>query len=227
MTRTMNARIAGFTFLVYIAAAITGMVLFARASSGEGIAAQLVAIARHATAVRITLLLDLLQSFSALVLAVTLYAITREQDPDLARLALTCRVAEGIGIGFGMATTLGLLWIATAMGTGGLDTAAALGLGAFLLKMGAWDPSATFFAVGSTLFWWLLLRGRLIPVALAWPGVLASILLVVCLPLQLAGQLGGPLTSFMWLPMLLSEVALALWLIIKGVGVPARRQPAA
>ena len=35
MTRTTNARIAGFTFLAYIAAGITSMVLFRRAAPGE------------------------------------------------------------------------------------------------------------------------------------------------------------------------------------------------
>ena len=39
MTRTTNARIAGVTFLVYIAAGIASMVLFARATSGAGVAA--------------------------------------------------------------------------------------------------------------------------------------------------------------------------------------------
>jgi hypothetical protein len=224
MTRTTNARVAGFTFLFYIAASIASMVLFARATSGEGIAAQLAGIAQHATDVRITVVLALLQSLSALVLAVTLYAITREQDPDLAMLALSCRVAEGIGIGVGIPTTLGLLWIATVTGAGVTDIGAKHALGAFLLQTGAWDASATFFAVGSTLFWWLLLRGRMIPVALAWLGVLASVLLVVCLPLQFAGLLGDPVTSLMWLPMLLSEVALGLWLIVKGVAAPTPRQ---
>ena len=38
MTRTTNARIAGVTFLVYIAAGITSMVLYARATEGEGVA---------------------------------------------------------------------------------------------------------------------------------------------------------------------------------------------
>ena len=76
---------------------------------------------------------------------------------------------------------------------------------------------ATFFAVGSTLFSWLLLRGRMIPVALAWLGVLASVLLVVGLPLQLAGVLGGSATQLMWLPMAAFEVPLALWLLIKGL----------
>ena len=123
--------------------------------------------------------------------------------------------------------TLDLLWLAKPTEVTALDPAAASALAAFFLKMGeTMGASATFFAVGSTLFSWLLLRGRMIPVALAWLGVLASILLVVCLPLQLAGLLGAPVTSFMWLPMLLFEVPLALWLIVKGVAAPAQRQPA-
>ena len=86
--------------------------------------------------------------------------------------------------------------------------------------------SATFFAVGGTFFAYLLLRGRIVPVALAWLGVLASILVVVCLPLQLVGILQGAITDVMWFPMLAFEVLLALWLIIKGAARPPRRQSA-
>lgn len=223
MTLRTNAKIAGFTFLVYIAAGITSMLLFARATGGEGVAARLATIAQHATDVRLTILLNLLMNLSALVLAVTLYAITRAQDRDLAMLAFTCRVAEGIS-GMDVSGTLGLLWIATGTEASALDAGASSALGAFFLKMGeTMGASATFFAVGSTLFSWLLLRGRMIPAALAWLGVVASILLVVCLPLQLAGMLGGPITSLMWLPMVLFEVPLALWLIVKGVAEPAQR----
>jgi hypothetical protein len=114
MTRMTNARIAGFTFLLYIAAGIAGMVLFGQATSGEGIAVKLAGIAQHATVVRVTILLDLVQCFAAVVLAVTLYAITRVQDPDLAMLALTCRVGEGVIGAIGIPGTLGLLWLATA-----------------------------------------------------------------------------------------------------------------
>ena len=163
MTRTTNARIAGITFLVYIAAGVASLNLAGRP---------------HATDV-----LSLITSFAALVLGVTLYAITRAQDPDLALLGLTCRVIEAI----------------------------------------PGREGAIFFAVGSTIFCWLLLRGRMIPVALAWLGVLASILLVVILPLQRAGLFGGPMSWsssvawIVWLPMLVFEVTFALWLIIKGV----------
>jgi hypothetical protein len=226
MTRRTNARVAGFTFLVYIAATMTSLVLYSRATGGEGVAAQLAGIAQHAMDVRLTIVLGLLGNVCALVLGVTLYAITREQDPDLALLALICRVAEGIG-GMDVSKTLGLLWLATATDATAVHAGGAPALGAYLLKMEAsFTASAAFFALGSTLFSWLLLRGRMIPVALAWLGVLSSLLPLVCFPLQLAGLLGGPVTSFMWYPIMLFEMALALWLIVNGVAAPAPRQPA-
>lgn len=172
MTRATNARVAGVTFLVYIAAGIASLALSGRA---------------HATDV-----LSLVTSLSALVLGVTLYAITREQDPDLAMLGLVCRVVEAI----------------------------------------PGNQGAFFFAAGSTLFCWLLLRGRMIPVTLAWLGVVASALLAVILPLQRAGLIGGganwlsSVTWLMWFPMLAFELTLAVWLIVKGVAAPVRRQSA-
>jgi hypothetical protein len=51
----------------------------------------------------------------------------------------------------------------------------------------------------------------------------ASILLVVVLPLRLVGFVEGPATMFVWLPMLVFELVLAFWLIIKGVAVPVAR----
>jgi Domain of unknown function (DUF4386) len=171
MTRRTNATVAGITFLVYIVAGIASLALKNR--------------------VGVVALLTLVTSFCALVLGVTLYAITREEDQDLALLALLCRVIESVP------------------GHGG---------------------GAIYFAVGSTLFCWLLLRGRMIPIALAWLGVIASALLVVLLLLRTAGLFGpgtnwsSSLTWLTWLPMLVFEVTFAVWLIVKGVDVPARRQ---
>jgi hypothetical protein len=171
MTRRTNARIAGVTFFIYIAA---------------GIASQFMAGRTPVTGV-----LFLFTSFSALVLGVMLYAITREQDPDLAMLALTCRVIEAVP-----------------------------------------GEGLIYFAVGSALFAWLLLRGRMIPVPLAWLGVAASVLLVVILALQRGGAFGGAVnwltrvTWLMFLPMLVFQLALAVWFIVRGVAPPAQRQPA-
>jgi hypothetical protein len=161
--RFLYARVAGLAFLIYSAAGITSMNLADQSQMTE--------------------VLSLFMSFSALVLGVTLYALTREQGPALAMMALVCRILEAVPVG---------------------------------------EP-AIFFAVGSTIFSWLLLRGRMIPVLLAWLGVVASALLVVVLPLQVAGLFGGAMSWsssiawLVWLPMLVYEVLLALWLLIKGV----------
>jgi hypothetical protein len=168
MTRTTNARVAGFAFLFYIAAGITSLALAGRTPVAG--------------------VLSLLTSFAALTLGVTLYAITREEDADLALLALTCRVIEAFPGGGG---------------------------------------DATFFAVGSAIFSWLLLRGRMIPVALARLGLWASVLLAAILLLQRAGLFAGAtdwsssVTWFVWLPMLVFELAFAYWLIVKGVAARA------
>jgi uncharacterized protein DUF4386 len=203
MTLRTNARVAGFAFLIYIAAAFPAMVLSNRAMSGEGTAAKLANIAQHASEMRLAFVLELVGCFCALVLAVTLYAITRDFDPNLAMLVLVFRTAEGVIGAVSLPRSLGSLWLATA---------------AVLLKLpGSANLGATFFAVGSTVFAYLLLRGRLVPAPLSWLGLLASILVVVILPLQLVEIVRGPITEFMWLPMLAFEVLLALWLIIKGV----------
>jgi hypothetical protein len=167
MTRATNARLAGVTSFVYLAAGIGSLAMAGRP---------------HATDVA-----ALFTSFSALVLGVTFYALTREQDRDLAMLALVCRVIEGIpGEGY------------------------------------------IYFAVGSTLFWWLMLRGRMLPTALAGPGFLSSAFLVGVLVLQRAGLFAGSVNwsgSFTWmtsLPLFVCELALAAWLLVKGVAPTVR-----
>jgi hypothetical protein len=172
MTITTNARVAGLTFWIYILSGIGTMI-----------------VAGNVPAVTV---LNLLGSFSALVLGVTLYAITRGQDRDLAMMGMACRVIEAVP-----------------------------------------GHGEIYFAVGSTIFSWLLLKGRMIPAGLAWLGVVASVFLVLLLPMQIAGYFGGPrawsspVTWAVWLPMLGYELTLAVWLITKGVAVPAaQRQPA-
>jgi hypothetical protein len=221
MTRRTSVRIAGATFLFYIAVAFPEMVILGKATSGEGIAAKLSTAAQHTTEMRLSVLLTLLSAFSALVLAVTLYGVTRDEDHELAMLGLTCRVGEGV-LGALPVSTLGLLWLATTVGPNAPDAAGAQALGALLLKLGSWKTASTaiLFAAGSTVFSYLLLRGRMIPVALAWLGVIGSALLFVGLPLQLAGFVSGTVTQLMWIPVALFELTLGPWLIIKGVREP-------
>jgi hypothetical protein len=202
----------------------------ARATSADGIAAKLVGVAQHANDLRVAVVLVLFSSFCALVLWVTLYAITREVDPDLAMLALTFRVGEGVIGGVSVQRSLGLLWVATAAGANAPDIQTPHALGTLFTGQGGalGLVGALFFAFGSTIFSWLLLRGRMIPPVLAWLGVVVSIVWVVGLPLQLAGVLRGPIVTWViFVPMAAFEVPFALWLLIKGVATAQRKSAVA
>lgn len=190
MTHKTNARLAGFTFLFYIANGIAGMILFTKS-------------------VQISILLALLTCFSALVLAVTLHAITRDVDPDLALFGFSCRLIEAVLNLLVVISALGLLWLNARVDA------------ELLSKLRLWGilTSAIFFAAGSAMFSYLLLRGRIVPTALSWLGLIASVLIVIFLPLQLIGFITGPAFQLVWLPMLVFELTFALWLIIKGVNV--------
>ena len=171
MSRTIAARVAGFTFLFYIVVGISSM-----AGAFRGPAA---ALAKYS------------QNASAVILALTLFVVTRVEQPVVAALGMIFRLAEG------------------ALGS-------ALGLSRITLS----QPTlvdATLFAIGSTFFCWLLLRGHMVPRALAWMGVVASVILVVGLPLQLAGLVAAPFKVLMWMPMLAFEIPGGLWLVVKGV----------
>ena len=125
-----------------------------------------------------------------------------------------------------MQRSLGLLWVATTAGTNAPDNQTAHVLGTlFTGQGGALGPvGALFFAVGSTIFSWLLLRGRMIPAVLAWLGVVVSVTWVIGLPLQLVGLLRGPIVTWvMFVPMAAFEVPFALWLLIKGVAAGQRK----
>src|SRR3989442_4300321 len=137
MTRTTNARLAGFMFLFYIVTGIAGMILFAPATSGGTTAAKLVSVAQHATLMRVAAVYSVLMMMNPFVLAVALYALTRDYDRDLALLALLCRVTEGvIGGGMSAITNRALLSVATtAVGAACANAAAASALSEALLEI--------------------------------------------------------------------------------------------
>ena len=217
MTRQQNARIAGFTFLFYIAIGIAQAIIGVGAGAGNDTAARLANMGKHAGQVQANALLGLLMAFTALVLGVALYGLTRDEDGELAILALSCRLGEGFLGAVPTLVSLSLLSLA-AGGMAAMPSDAAV---ATLFRIRSLAPlvSAIFFAAGSTIFSYLLLKGRLIPLALAWLGVVASLLLVIALPLQLVGLLTGAVAQAVWVPMAAFEIPLGIWLLVRGVYV--------
>ncbi len=141
-------------------------------------------------------ILSLVTVVCALVLAVTFYALTRHVDGEIALLAFACRVVEGVcNAGTTVAKLGGLL-----QATGWIGTV-----------------SGTIFAVGSTLFAYLFLRGRTIPVPLALLGTVGSLIVIPIFVLRAFGFVSGAAVWLTSMPLIAFELILAFWLLIRGV----------
>lgn len=72
-----------------------------------------------------------------------------------------------------------------------------------------------FFIAGALLFYILFYRTRIIPKFISLWGIFASVLLLIITIIKLFGIKTGIL-DILLLPMILNEVFLAVWLIIRG-----------
>jgi hypothetical protein len=223
VTRRTSAKVAGAAYLVYTVVGFGTEVLMHQARGIEADPARLARMAEYVRDLRLAIVCTLLECLSALVLAVSLYGITRDEDQELALMGMSCRVVEGVLGTFIIRSYSGMLWLATSA-TGESHSPTADALRASLLVPGPNVPvGSIFFAVGSTIFSFLLLRGRMVPVSIAWLGVVASGLLAATLPIQLAGISTGPLSGYaQWLPALAFQLVLAPWLLVKGAATPRR-----
>ena len=221
MTQRTEAKLAGYTYLGYIVFAMSAAVLSSKTTVGADISHVLATLQRTMWIARITVLLDLLQIVCAVVLAVTLYRLSKAVDATLALIAMSFRFGEGL---LGFLPLLGKLELMTlAMGANDrcADSPGCLAVASEIFKR----PDDFFgqfcFVLGGFLFAYLFLVGRLIPRWMAWTGVVTIGLQLICVPLYVASILPGTVVNWLWFPILLYEVPLGIWLIRKGVRAPA------
>ena len=216
MINRFDAKLAGCAYLAYIVFAMSSSVLYGRATAGNGIAQVLTTLNHTLGTARLTVLLDLLQPVCAIVLAVTLYQLVKTVNPTIALLAMFFSVGEGLTGFLPLLSKLELTRLATMPYSSLTDQSNALAFGNELLNRPDDGFSQFCFVLGGSLFAVLFLQGRLIPRWLAWIGVTTIGLQLICVPLHIAAMVSNRVVNFLWLPILLYEVPLGIWLIAKG-----------
>lgn len=219
------ARLAGFMFLFLIATNLVSAMLLIGVGAPNEIPDTLRNISENSLSARVSILLQIVSSISTFVLASMLYAITKYQDSNLAILALSCRASEAALYSVGIFTTLALLAMSQGYPSASANELASThALGDLVVNV--WSMStnigAIFFAVGSTVYSYLFFRARSIPALLSLVGLVASLTLVVGVPIQTAaGQstIAG-ISAIIWVPMFIFEISTGLWLLTKGAKLP-------
>jgi hypothetical protein len=217
------ARFAGLMYVLVLLLDIAGG-LITSGIGGTGTFSEVShRIIASETLYRVGLGLALAGSLSTILLAVALYATLKPVDGNLTMMALLFRLAESAVGAVGIVAAFSILQIQLASNHANAFDANQLGALANFSSGPSTDVSAIFFSVGSTVFFYVFLKSNYIPRILSAWGIFASLVYVVVWFTDLVvPNHPGLVTIVGSLPILVAEVATALWLLIVGIRNPAR-----
>ncbi len=214
-------KLAGFLFLFLIATGASGLILFEGLRVPDEISATLINISEHPLRLNLSIFLSIISGIATVVLAVMLYAMLKEQDENMAVLVFSFRMAETMII-YPVAVISALLLILMSqqyVGQNVTDPVVFHTLGISLLSVKDWSfmLGAIFFSAGSTLFSYLFLKARSIPIWISTFGVIVSLSLLLGLSLHIVSLAEGFDLNFIWFPLTFFELVIGLWLLVKGI----------
>ena len=183
-------------------------------------------LAGHDNRVVVAALIEFIAAASGVGIAVALYPVVRPHNPALALGSVAARLASGMLVLIGTLGLLGLLSVGQDLVTGPDGSSAVPAVASLLLAVRTWAPlflAALAFQLGAAMYYWLMYQGRLVPRWLSGWGLAAVALsLVATLHTALTSQDFGfaALETALNIPLLVQEMVLAGWLIVRGFTRP-------
>jgi len=181
----------------------------------------LIKVSANENQVIIGALFKLIMAVACAGIAIWLYPILKKHNEALALGYVGARIIEGV---LYIVAVIGLLSLLTLsqefVKAGAPDASHFQALGTLLLAASDWAfmLGITVFGLGALMLYYLLYQSKLIPRWLSVWGLIGA-------PLMLAGGLLGMfgsltetsvLGTFIFLPIAVNEMVLAVWLIVKG-----------
>ena len=171
------------------------------------------------------ILIELLNDAAVIGIAVMFFPILKKQSERLALWLVGFRIVEAVTLVIGKISALSLIGVSRQyLEAGSPDSSPFQALGASILSGRHWagQMTAVFFILGALIFYDLLYRSKILPRFIPVWGFIAIALLI-------AGNLIGDLgvsqefqpVMLLYLPIVLNELFLAVWLIAKGFNASA------
>ena len=170
-------------------------------------------VATGEMALRVGAVLMLADALFVVVIGVLLYAVGREFSERIAVGYLATRILEAVGLAVGVMFVL----LPVTLAGQEVGEVATLTVVAEQGNAIAYRIAMMALGIGSVPFWYLAYRVRLIPRVLAALGMAGYAIFFTGYALDLLGLDVGLLAA---IPGGLFEIAVALWLIVKGFSVP-------
>lgn len=195
-----RARLAGFLFLLvnalYIASLVTG------ATGPEEVRRPAIALQACASA-------------ATIVMAWAFYELLKPSGQGLALMALLFRAAESAL--YGVAAVFSLLLAGDGIpGQPGQDPDVRMLMSDAQLASG--QIGTLYFCAGSAIFFYLLLKSRFVPRAVAALGLVATFVTFASILIQIGAPAFARYLAFDGLLLLLAEAVTGVWLLVAGAG---------
>ena len=219
LTHRATARLVGWLYIVATLAGVAGLALESPVVDASDYLSKAAASDnRLATGV----LLELVMGIAVVAIAVVIYPVLRRFSERLALGFLAARTIEAVIYVIGAIALLSLLTVSRDfVDAGAPDGSPYQPLGAALLAVRDWGGNVvldlTAFSISALILNWLLYRATLVPRWLSVWGLVGAAVYLSAAVLVLYGlEPGSAPQMLMDVPLGLQEIALALWLIIKG-----------
>ena len=217
---TDTTRLLGAVFLLQaIASAVSGLFLLQPLMVTGNIIETMNNIAGHTMQMRASILVEMITAMGVATLGVLLYTTLKRQDKKIAVIGMGLYLIEAAILAASRIAAFSLLLVSQESVAAGhpesLQTLANL----FLRTQSfGYDLHMLPFATGATLFYYLFLRSKALPLTLSLLGIVAA-------PLALIGSiltlLGVSVPIYLFIANLPFELWIGLFLLFKGVELSA------
>jgi hypothetical protein len=215
-THKRTARIVGALFLIAMVTSLVGGIWLESLITAPD---YLVTVSANRAQVIIGVLLELINGFCVIGIAVGFFPLFRKHSESLALGYVALRIVEAAVIVAAVISPLALITLSqefARMGAADASSFQAIGTSFLAVRESlAGQMLGIVFCLAALVLYYLLYQTKLVPRFISIWGFLAVLLVLVWNLLELFG-ISVAIGMVLALPMILNEIFLALWLIVKG-----------
>jgi len=208
---------AGALFLMAMVASLLGGGLIDSILSAPD---YLMAVSENEIQVIIGVLLELINAIAVVGIGVLMFPILKQHNESIAVGYLGIRIVEAVFCTVIVISPLSLITLsqeylkASAADAAYYQTVGVLSIAERASVIGLLIP--VFFSLGALLFYYLLYQSKLLPRFISVWGLIAAVLILILNLLSLNFEAGISIGLILALPIILNEIFLGIWLIVKG-----------
>ena len=216
-----TARLLGFMFVFVVVAATlsappVNTVAITILGPPDNICETMINISESPTSMQMSIVGYLIEAIAIVLLAVLLYTTLNNQNKIIARWAFGLWIVEAVFVAIKQISTFSLLNVSQEFViAGATDSSYFQSLGSLFYKTWQFGYSVqmVFYCIGGILFYYLFFKSKYVPRALSLWGIAAASVAFIG---YLFVIFGYDVPLYVFIPILPFELAIGVWLIVKG-----------